>query len=144
MTLAAAVPALLTLGMSGVAQAAPSVSPPACPSATFCTYQNANFDVSGGAYWYYSFNNHSDGKWFYVGNAQNDQISSINNSRVWYSYVSLDCPAGGTWLGISGGSKLSDLSQAPYSQWNDAISGIAFATSASQGANHFPAHGPHC
>jgi len=156
--LMAAVLALLAL--TGIAQAAPAdssgnASPPVCPSATLCTYQNANFDVDGGNWWYYSYSNHSDGKWFYVGNAAQDQISSINNSRAWWSYMAYNCPADGTNIGVSGnGFKYSDLSQGPPAGpsvpngdtglYNDAISAIAFATSASQQAGHFPAHGPRC
>jgi hypothetical protein len=78
MALLAAVPAL-ALAMAGTAQAAPSRAP-ACPSSTLCTYQNSNYDAGGGNYWYYSYSSHSNGRWFYVGNAANDLTGLLQQS----------------------------------------------------------------
>ena len=140
MALMAAVPAL-ALAMAGPAQAAPA-SPPACPASTLCTYQNSNYDVGGGNFWYYSYSAHSNGAWFYVGNAANDQISSYYNRRGWWSYMAINCPADRTYIGFTGGTKNPDMAQAPLNGfYNDSISAIGFATSASQQSGHFPAHG---
>jgi Peptidase inhibitor family I36 len=143
LVLAVAIPALLTLTMASAARAdshGSSNPPPACPSATFCTYQNANYNANGGNWWYYSYNSHSNGLWFYVGNAANDQISSFHNSRAWVTWYDLACPASMNvgWGDIAGGASEPNLGTLGGGGNNDGISSLGFATNSGV---HWPAHG---
>jgi len=134
------------LAMTGIAQAMPTDShgssnpPPACPSTTFCTYQNANFNANGGNWWYYSYDSHSDGRWFYVGAAANDQITSFRNNRAWVTWYDVNCPASQSVGYGEGGSGWSvrNLATVLGGGNNDAISSLGFATDSGV---HWPARG---
>lgn len=140
----------LILTMSGAAQAGTNgaqrasvpASTPGCGSATFCAYQDRNYNLgTDGTQWNYSFNRSPHLLWFFVGPNANDQFSSFNNNRAWVSYVSKNCPADSQTFAFSGGDVVTDLSQGWHwpdgSSMNDSISGLAFGTSThTQGLGH--------
>jgi hypothetical protein len=94
----ASVPAL---ALAGVAlSSAPAANAASCPASTLCTWQNSNYS---GTQWNYAGNSGQPrGYWWFVGNAANDQISSIwVNLTSDYAWVDGYCPAASgeeTWM----------------------------------------------
>jgi hypothetical protein len=142
---------VLILALSGAAQAgttaaahraSAAVTTPNCPSATLCTYQNADYNNNGasGTQWNFPYNSTPHLQWVWIGSAANDQISSLNNHRAWISYVNKDCPATSqayAWGGGSAPNNLQNWSWPDGSNMNDSISAIALGTSSTtQGISH--------
>jgi hypothetical protein len=95
-----------------------------CPASTVCTWQNSNY---GGTQWnFVATSSHPRGYWWYVGNAANDQISSIVNSHTAYkAWFDKDCPASGqyTWVGtLQKAPNLANNKWPNGSSMNDSIS----------------------
>jgi hypothetical protein len=100
-----------------------------------CTWQNSNF--SGTQWNFRATSSQPSGYWWYVGNAQNDQISSIVNeygSKAWFDK---DCVAGGnyTWVGYrQTAPNLANNKWPNGTSMNDSISAWAVGS-------NYPAHG---
>lgn len=147
---AALVPALI-LTVSATTQAATTadgaswsastaVALPSCPTATLCTFQNYNY---GGTRWNFPYSSYPHAKWFWVGSAANDQITSFYNHRAWTSYFAKNCPADSQWAWTTGGGYVANLNDGHHT-WpngtnaNDSISAIGLGTSTGVS---YPAHG---
>jgi Peptidase inhibitor family I36 len=129
---AAAAPALATAMLALPATAAKAAS---CSYPHVCTWQNSNY---GGTQWNYST---PVNYWWYVSNAANDQISSIESESNKIFYIAKDCPAGSqwTWIGPYGtASNLANNKWPDGTGMNDSISAWAI-TSATKAT--FPPHG---
>jgi hypothetical protein len=89
------------LALTGVAlSSAPAANAASCPVYHICTWQNANY--SGTQWNYIGHSGQPAGYWWFVGNAANDQISSIfvtlTSNRAWFDGY---CPAASdeeTWM----------------------------------------------
>jgi hypothetical protein len=89
------------LALTGVTlSSAPAANAASCPVYHICTWQNANY--SGTQWNYTGTSGQPRGYWWYVGNAANDQISSIfitlTSNRAWFDGY---CTAGSgeeTWM----------------------------------------------
>jgi hypothetical protein len=98
------------LALTGVAlSSAPAANAASCPSFHVCTWQNSNY--SGTQWNYGGTSGQPRGYWWFVGNAANDQISSIwvnlTANRAWFDGY---CPAASdeeTWM--PAGSKAPNL-----------------------------------
>jgi hypothetical protein len=122
-------------GTNGAHRASAPADTPNCGSATFCAYQDRDFNHgTNGAQWNYTYARSPHLAWFYVGNNAQDQFSSLNNSRAWITYASKNCPPDSHTTHAWGpGEVATDLSQGytwpDNSPMNDSISGLAFGTS---------------
>ena len=107
---AAIVASAPALALTGVAlSSAPAANAASCPSFHVCTWQNSNY--SGTQWNYGGTSGQPRGYWWFVGNAANDQISSIwvnlTANRAWFDGY---CPAASdeeTWM--PAGSKAPNL-----------------------------------
>jgi hypothetical protein len=132
----AAAPALALTGVA-LSSATPAYAY-SCALYALCTWQNSNYS---GTQWNFTVTSgQKGGYWWYVGNAANDKISSIDNnhtsSRAWFDK---DCLAGGndTWIGsLQKAPNLANNKWPDGTSMNDSIS--AWAVVAGTGA---PAHG---
>jgi hypothetical protein len=108
-----------------------------CPQFSVCTWQNALFR---GTEWNFTVTSSQPGNhWWYVGNAQNDQISSIINTHTaTYAWFDKNCPATSpdyaTVAPLNNVGDLGDYNWRDGTPLNDSIS--AWAVS-----NSLPAHG---
>jgi hypothetical protein len=118
---AVAVPALtLPLVLSGAAQAgtlgtvhrastaAPALqTPPNCPNATLCLYNNTGYT---GTQWNFPYSQWAHLKWHYLGDvAANDKPGSLYNHRAWVSYLAKNCPEDNQTYAWAGGARPSNL-----------------------------------
>jgi hypothetical protein len=138
-TIVAAVP-MLTLAMVAFSSATPA-SAGTCPLFALCTWQNANF--SGTQWNFTATSGQPAGFWWYVGNAQNDQISSIINehdaTKAWFNK---DCPAGSNFTWIGSEQEAPNLANNKWpdgTSMNDSIS--AWGLGRGTGGDQVPAHG---
>ena len=146
---------VLVLGVSGPAQAVTTQvstdglvlgsgtgGAPSCPSSTFCTFQNANFNrTTAGSRWNYAYSSRPHGVWFFTGSSANDQISSEFNNRAWVSYLAKNCPADSQWDYASPHTYDPNFTSDTWpngSGANDSTSAIALGTSTGHPA---PSHG---
>jgi hypothetical protein len=124
------------------AQASPAASGVAGCQQLFpsplCMWQNSNYS---GTRWVYPLQGEPDGYWWYVGDAANDQISSIYNGELAYVFVAKNCPADSDWTWLGAAYQAPNLANNKWpdgSGMNDSISayGIAF-----EAHPQFPDHG---
>lgn len=143
LAVAAAVPVLI-LAVPGIAQAstpaAGVLTPPNCPSATLCTYENVNFNMGGGTQWNFPYGRSPHLVWFFVGPNVNDKISSLWNNRAWISYAAKNCPTDNQIHAFVGGEQVQTLVGSTWpdgSSINNNISAVALGTSKNtQGLSH--------
>jgi hypothetical protein len=132
----------LGLAVSALPFATPAAQASSCPVNTLCTWQNSDYT---GTQWNLGEIGRQPGYWWYVGSAENDQISSLwfNSQSGLYAYVAKDCPADSQWTWIDGQGKNSNLANAEWpnlTSMNDSISAYAIGVTG-QTSPAFPAHG---
>lgn len=124
----AAVPALAL-----TAVVLPSATPAyaySCPTNRLCFWQNSN---ESGTQWNRGISSSQPGgHWWYIGNAANDQASSIVNRTATRGWVDKACPAGSEYTWVGSGSSAPNLAN---NQWpngttmNDSISAWGIGSS---------------
>ena len=128
------------LALTGVAlSSAPAANAASCPVYHICTWQNANY--SGTQWNYIRHSGQPAGYWWFVGNAANDQISSIfvtlTSNRAWFDGY---CPASGgeeTWMPAGAAApNLANNYWADKYEMGDTITSWAITS-----AKGSPAHG---
>lgn len=132
---AAAVPHRAAWSVSS--SSSPAFRLPACPNSTFCAFQNANF---GGTRFNFAFARRPHNRWFFVGAAANDKISSFFNHRAFQADVAKNCPVNVDWEEIPRGGAIPNLTTKRWpdgSSGNDSISALALDTT---NGNFFPGH----
>lgn len=100
---------------------------PSCASFTLCTFHDSDYQ---GTRWDYPYFQEPHGTCFYVGNAANDQISSLYNNRENRTDYNKDYPSSvGLFGGVNAGGAYSNLVNQQWpdgSPQNDSISCILF------------------
>jgi hypothetical protein len=144
--IAGAAASALALGVSAlpflipVAQATPVPNGCIGHSGDLCTWQNSNYS---GTQWNFTPSVLTDGYWWTVGDAANDQISSLYDYNSSYVFVAKNCPADSewTWIGTADGApNLADNKWPDGTGMNDSISAYGIGTPGEPHPN-FPDHG---
>jgi hypothetical protein len=154
--------ALMSAGVLTGLSAAPAAAQPQvirpatvhnCPSSTLCLYQNKDYNLNGGSQWNFAYSNRPHDTWIYVGDAANDQATSLVNNRTFESSfaenkIQIDPGScadvegnGGNESFSAGPADLSPVRWSDGSKMNDSISAVMLKSSNYTTCNVWFPHG---
>jgi hypothetical protein len=112
----------------------PDVLVGACAAHSLCLWRNSGW---GGTRWTFTAGHYTANAWIYVGNAVNDQASSLFNNRANVSGIAADLPVQTNgWACVRGGSSavnLQDFSWRKGVNMNDSISSFDLSSGSISG-----------